>query len=46
MIIMMLLWAGESIQKMFLEMLSWMTGMTDKTSHLLSKIGITIGKGE
>ncbi len=22
-----------------------MTGMTDKTSHLLSKIGITIGKG-
>ena len=23
----------------------WMTGMTDKTSHLLSKIGITIGKG-
>ena len=37
--------AGESNTKDVLRNASWMTGMTDKTSHLLSKIGITIGKG-
>ena len=34
--------AGESNTKDVLRNASW---MTDKTSHLLSKIGITIGKG-
>lgn len=37
--------AGESNTKDVLRNALWMTGMTDKTSHLLSKIGITIGKG-
>ena len=37
--------AGESNTKDVLRNASWMPGMTDKTSHLLSKIGITIGKG-
>ena len=37
--------AGESNTKDVLRNASWMTGMTDKTSYLLSKIGITIGKG-
>ena len=37
--------AGESNTKDVLRNASWMTGMTDKTSHLLSKIGITIGNG-
>ena len=34
--------AGESNTKDVLRNASWMTGMTDKTSHLLSKIGITM----
>lgn len=37
--------AGESNTKDVLRNASWMTGMTDKNSNLLAKIGITIGKG-
>ena len=31
--------------KSFRDYASWMTGMTDKNSNMLAKIGITIGKG-
>ena len=37
--------AGESNTKDVLRNASWMTGMTDKNSNMLAKIGITIGKG-
>lgn len=37
--------AGESNTKDVLRNAVWMTGMTDKNSNLLAKIGITIGKG-
>ena len=36
--------AGESNTKDVLRNASWMTGMTDKNSNMLAKIGITIGK--
>ncbi|MDE7434744.1 MAG: hypothetical protein K2N01_02815 [Lachnospiraceae bacterium] len=36
---------GESNTKDVLRNAMWMTGMTDKTSSLLEKVGITIGKG-
>ena len=35
--------AGESNTKDVLRNASWMTGMTDKNSNMLAKIGITIG---
>ena len=37
--------AGESNTKDVLRNAAWMTGMTDKSSNMLVKIGITIGKG-
>lgn len=37
--------AGESNTKDVLRNAAWMTGMTDKNSNMLAKIGITIGKG-
>lgn len=37
--------AGESNTKDVLRNAAWMTGMTDKSSNMLAKIGITIGKG-
>ena len=37
--------AGGSNTKDVLRNASWMTGMTDKNSNMLAKIGITIGKG-
>ena len=37
--------AGESNTKDVLRNATWMTGMTDKNSNMLAKIGITIGKG-
>ena len=37
--------AGESNTKDVLRNAAWMTGMTDKSSNMLTKIGITIGKG-
>lgn len=37
--------AGTSSTKDVLRGAVWMTGMTDKNSNMLSKIGITIGKG-
>ena len=37
--------AGESNTKDVLRNAAWMTGMTDKSSNILAKIGITIGKG-
>ena len=37
--------AGESNTKDVLRKASWMTGMTDKNSNMLAKIGIIIGKG-
>lgn len=37
--------AGESNTKDVLRSAAWMTGMTDKNSNMLAKIGITIGKG-
>lgn len=37
--------AGESNTKNVLRNAAWMTGMTDKSSNMLAKIGITIGKG-
>lgn len=37
--------AGESNTKAVLRNASWLTGMVEKNSSMLSKIGITIGKG-
>ena len=37
--------AGDSDTKDVLRNASWLTGMTDKNSNILAKIGITIGKG-
>lgn len=37
--------AGESNTKAVLRNAVWMTGMTDKNSNILVKIGISIGKG-
>lgn len=37
--------AGDSDTKSVLRNAAWMTGITDKTEKLLSKAGITIGKG-
>jgi hypothetical protein len=37
--------AGESNTKGVLRNAAWMTGITSKNSNLLSKVGITIGKG-
>lgn len=37
--------AGESNTKAVLRNAVWMTGMTDKNSNILIKIGISIGKG-
>lgn len=37
--------AGESNTKAVLRNAVWMTGMTDKNSNILAKIGISIGKG-
>lgn len=37
--------AGDSNTKNVLRNAAWMTGITDKNSNMLAKIGITIGKG-
>lgn len=37
--------AGDSDTKNVLRNAAWMTGITDKTENLLSKVGVTIGKG-
>lgn len=37
--------AGDSDTKNILRNAAWMTGITDKAENLLSKVGITIGKG-
>lgn len=37
--------AGDSDTKNVLRNAAWMTGITDKAENLLSKVGITIGKG-
>ena len=37
--------AGDSDTKSVLRNAAWMTGMTEKTENLLSKVGIKIGKG-
>ncbi len=37
--------AGDSDTKNVLRNAAWMTGITDKAQNLLSKVGITIGKG-
>jgi len=37
--------AGDSDTQNVLRNAAWMTGITDKTENLLSKVGITIGKG-
>ena len=37
--------AGDSETKNVLRNAAWMTSMTEKTGNLLSKVGITVGKG-
>lgn len=37
--------AGDSDTKNVLRSAMWMTGITDKVKNLLSKVGITVGKG-